>query len=100
MLGAKTFAVFHIDVVVGTAMSGEPDIVAPLTPLHAHTLIRPSYRASPLPDDVADKFAAILSTRIRGETMTGSSRIKDLVDIVGSSPDRADQVTTGHGSPN
>ena len=33
-LGAKTFAVFHIDVVVGTASSGEPDVVAPLTPLH------------------------------------------------------------------
>lgn len=29
--GAKTFAVVHIDVVVGTPMSGKPDEVAPLT---------------------------------------------------------------------
>ena len=80
-LGAKTFAVFHIDVVVGTAMSGEPDEVAPLTPLHVDGLVRPSYRAFPLPDHVADKFAAILGTHVRGEKLTGSSRIKDLVDI-------------------
>jgi Nucleotidyl transferase AbiEii toxin, Type IV TA system len=81
MLGAKTFAVFHIDVVVATAMSGEPDVVAPLTSLHIDGLVRPSYRAFPLPDHVADKFAAILGTHVRGETVTGSSRIKDLVDI-------------------
>lgn len=81
MLGAKTFAVFHIDVVVGTAMSGEPDEVAPLTPQHVDGLVRPSYRAFPLPDHVADKFAAILSTHVRGDTVSGSSRIKDLVDI-------------------
>ena len=58
-LGAKTFAVFHIDVVVGTAMSGEPDEVAPLTPLHVDGLVRPPYRAFPLPDHVADKFCTI-----------------------------------------
>jgi len=79
-LGAKTFAVFHIDVVVGTAMS-RPDEVAPLTPLYVDGLVRPSYRAFPLPDHVADKFCTILGTHIRGETVTGSSRIKDLVDI-------------------
>jgi len=81
MLGAKTFAVFHIDVVVGTAMSGEPDEVAPLTPLHIDGLVRPPYRAFPLPDHVADTFAAIPGTHIGGEKETGSSRVKDLVDI-------------------
>jgi len=35
----------------------------------------------PLPDHVADKFTAILGTHVRGETVTGSSRVKDLVDI-------------------
>jgi hypothetical protein len=35
----------------------------------------------PATRSVADKFAAILGTHIRGETVTGSSRIKDLVDI-------------------
>jgi hypothetical protein len=29
MLGATSWAAFHVDVVVGTAMSGEPDEVAP-----------------------------------------------------------------------
>jgi hypothetical protein len=62
-------------------MSGEPDEVAPLTPLHIDGLVRPSYRAFLLPDHVADKFCTILGTHIRGETVTGSSRIKDLVDI-------------------
>jgi hypothetical protein len=81
MLGAKAFAVFHIDVVVGTPMTGEPDEVAPLTPLHIDGLVRPSCRAFPLPDHVADKFAAILGTHVRADTVTGSSRIKDLVDI-------------------
>jgi DeoR C terminal sensor domain len=33
-VGAKAFAAFHIDVVVGTAMSGEPDVVAPLKTKH------------------------------------------------------------------
>jgi len=58
-----------------------PDEVAPLTPLYVDGLVRPSYRAFPLPDHVADKFCTILGTHIRGETVTGSSRIKDLVDI-------------------
>lgn len=80
-LGAKTFAVFHVDVVVGTVMSGEPDEVAPLTPLHIEGLVRPPYRAFPLPDHLADKFCAILGTHVKGERLTGSSRIKDLVDI-------------------
>jgi len=30
---------------------------------------------------VADKFAAILGTHVRGETMTASSRVKYLADI-------------------
>ena len=49
--------------------------------LHIDGLVRPSYSAFPLPDHVADKFATILGTHVRGETVTGSSRIKDLVDI-------------------
>lgn len=80
-LGAKAFAVFHVDVVVETAMSGQPDEVAPLTPLHIHGLIRPPYRAFPLADQLADKFCAIIGTRVAGTTVTGSSRVKDLVDI-------------------
>jgi len=71
-LGAKTFAVFHIDVVVGTAMSGKPDEVSPQTPLHIDGLVRPSYRTFPLPDHLADKYCTILGTHIRGETVSGN----------------------------
>lgn len=79
--GAKTLAVVHIDVVVGTSMSGKPDEVAPLTPLHIDGLVRPSYRAFPLVDHVADKFCAIIRTHAAGGAAAGSSRIKGLVDV-------------------
>lgn len=39
------YATFHVDVVVGSAMSGQPDSVPPLTPLHVEGLVRPRYRA-------------------------------------------------------
>lgn len=80
-LGPKTYAGFHIDVVVGTAMSGQPDVVAPLTPLQIDGLVRPPYRAFPLADHVADKFCAIVTGHSRAGAINGSSRIKDLVDI-------------------
>jgi hypothetical protein len=32
-LGPTSFADFHIDVVMGTVMTGTPDIVGPLTPI-------------------------------------------------------------------
>jgi hypothetical protein len=81
MLGARAWAVLHVDVVVGTATSGEPDQVPPLTPLHIDGLVRPPYRAFPLADHVADKFCAIIGTHAFGDRVTGSSRVKDLVDI-------------------
>jgi len=41
------YATFHVDVVVGTPMmSGQPDLVPPLTPLHIEGLVRPPYRPS------------------------------------------------------
>lgn len=80
-LGPKPFAVFHIDAVVGTSMSGEPDLVAPLTPLSITGLVRPLYRTFPLADHLADKLCAITSTHLSGERVRASTRIKDLVDI-------------------
>lgn len=76
------FAYFHVDVVVGTAMSGEPDLVPPLTPLEIDGLDRPHYRVFPVADHVADKVCAILESHDRGDgTTRASSRVKDLVDI-------------------
>jgi len=80
-LGPTPFATFHIDVVVGTAMTGTPDVVAPLTPLEIEGLVRPHYRVFPVADHLADKLCAILGTYARGGQPASSSRVKDLVDI-------------------
>lgn len=80
-LGPKAYAGFQIDVVVGTAMSGQPDVVPPLTPVQIDGLVRPPYRAFPLADHVADKFCAIITGHSRAGVVNSSSRIKDLVDI-------------------
>jgi len=80
-LGAKLYAGFHVDVVVGTAMSGDPDLVEPLTPLRIDGLLRPSYRVFPLADHIADKFCAIIASYPQNGAIRGSTRIKDLVDI-------------------
>lgn len=70
-----------IDVVVGTSMSGEPDLVAPMTPLTVAGLVRAPYRTFPLADHLADKLCAIIGTYRAGQSVRSSSRIKDLVDI-------------------
>lgn len=80
-LGPTAFANFHIDVVVGTAMTGTPDILAPLTPLDIEGLVRPYYRVFPLADHLADKLCAIIGTYAGGGEPASSTRVKDLVDI-------------------
>lgn len=71
------YANFHVDVVVGTPMSGQPDKVPPLTPLQIDGLVRPNYRAFPLPDHCADKLCAVVEIHEQtGETRV-SSRVKD-----------------------
>ncbi|MDY7089643.1 MAG: nucleotidyl transferase AbiEii/AbiGii toxin family protein [Actinomycetota bacterium] len=80
-LGPTSFAGFHIDVVVGTAMTGTPDVVAPLTPLSIDGLVRPHYRVFPIPDHLADKLCATIGTYVRDGQSASSSRVKDLVDI-------------------
>ena len=80
-LGAKVYASFHIDVVVGTAMSGEPDLVPPLTPIAIEGLVRPSYRAFPLADHIADKFSATVEVHRQAGEARPSTRVKDLVDL-------------------
>lgn len=80
-LGPTPFASFHIDVVVGTVMTGTPDVVAPLTPLDIEGLIRPRYRVFPIADHLADKLCATIGSYTRAGQPTSSSRVKDLVDI-------------------
>jgi hypothetical protein len=80
-LGPTRFAAFHIDVVVATAMTGTPDVVAPLTSLDIEGLIRPNYRVFPVPDHLADKLCATVGLHSRDGRPASSSRVKDLVDI-------------------
>ena len=80
-LGPKAYAGFHIDVVVGTVMSGQPEVVAPLTPLHIDGLTRPGYWVFPLADHLADKFCAVITRHSQAGAINSSSRVKDLVDI-------------------
>ncbi|MFD2763853.1 nucleotidyl transferase AbiEii/AbiGii toxin family protein [Micromonospora eburnea] len=80
-LGPTSFAGFHIDVVVGTVMTGTPDVVAPLTPLNIEGLVRPNYRVFPIADHMADKLCATIGTYARDGQPASSSRVKDLVDI-------------------
>ena len=90
-LGAR-FATFHVAIVVGTAMSGDPDLAGPLTPLCVDGLVRPAYRVFPVADHLADKLCAITETHQRADgTIMASTRVKDLVDvalIAGSQPVR------------
>jgi hypothetical protein len=91
-LGAR-FATFHVDIVVGTAISGTPDLAEPLTPLYVDGLVRPSYRVFSVADHLADKLCAITETHQRADgSVMASTRVKDLVDvalIAGSQPVRA-----------
>lgn len=81
-LGAKPYASFHVDVVVGTAMSGEPDLVAPITSLELVGLVQPPYRAFPLVDHISDKLIATVEGHQQvGQAHQPSSRVKDLVDL-------------------
>jgi hypothetical protein len=80
-LGAR-FATFHVDIVVGTAISGAPEIAEPLTPLHVDGLVRPFYRVFPVADHLADKLCAITETHQRADgSVMASTRVKDLVDV-------------------
>jgi hypothetical protein len=79
-LGAR-YATFHVDIVIGTAMTGTPQPCPPLTPLHIPGLLRPDYRLFPLPDHIADKLCTIIETHDHGDRATASTRVKDLVDL-------------------
>lgn len=79
-LGAR-YAAFHVDVVVGTAMTGLPEQFPPLIPLSIEGLVRPHYQLFPLADHVADKVCAILEVHRRAGRPQPSTRVKDLVDL-------------------
>ena len=79
-LGAR-YAAFHVDVVVGTAMTGVPQTASPLVALTIPGLVRPGYRLFQLADHVADKLCAIVEVHDRASGLQASTRVKDLVDL-------------------
>lgn len=95
-LGATEFAAFHVDLIAGIAMTGEPEEMRPLVPLDLPGIPAPHYRVYPVADHVADKLCALLETHPR---TTGpaqpSTRYRDLADLVviaHTQPLRADHV--------
>jgi hypothetical protein len=74
---------FHVDLVVGISMTGEPDTVAPLTTIEIPGLSRSPYRAYPIADHIADKVAATFEQHTSpAGRQQGSTRVKDAVDLL------------------
>ena len=81
-LGATEFASFHVDVIVGIRMTGEPDDGRPLVAVEPLGLKTAHYRIYPLADHVADKIVAFLERHPDAAgTGQGSTRYRDLADL-------------------
>lgn len=71
----------HVDVVVGPAPVGRPELVEPANRLRlGRPLVTHPYRLYPVADQIADKVCATMDSY--GEDRLESSRVKDLVDLV------------------
>jgi hypothetical protein len=80
-IGPAVWAECHVDLVGSDGrMTGEPDDVPPLARVVMPDVEQHGYRAYPLVDHIADKFAAILQRY--GDLQMPSTRFKDLVDLV------------------
>ncbi|NOY55550.1 MAG: nucleotidyl transferase AbiEii/AbiGii toxin family protein [Actinobacteria bacterium] len=77
-LGDKVFETFRVDVVADRTMTAEPDLIPPIEPVEIPGLRNAVYRAHPIPDQIADKHAAMIGT-YAGRP---STRYRDLVDLV------------------
>lgn len=70
-----------VDVVVGPAPVGRPEVIEPANRLHLHRpLVTYPYRLYPIADQIADKVCATMDANYPGGRR--SSRVKDLVDLV------------------
>jgi Nucleotidyl transferase AbiEii toxin, Type IV TA system len=80
-VGATIWAEFHVDLVGSDlVMTGQPEAVPALARVLMPDVEQHGYRAYPLVDHVADKFAAMLERY--GDREMPSTRYKDLVDLV------------------
>jgi Nucleotidyl transferase AbiEii toxin, Type IV TA system len=81
-LGATEFARFHVDLVSGVVMTGEPDDVPPLVSLDLPGIASIHYRAYPIADHIADKVCALVELHSRtGRPAQASTRYRDLADL-------------------
>lgn len=81
-LGATVFAHFHVDLVSGVLMTGEPDDVSPLVPVELPGIMSVHYRVYPIVDHIADKVCALVELHPRaGRPPQASTRHRDLADL-------------------
>jgi Nucleotidyl transferase AbiEii toxin, Type IV TA system len=96
-LGTSEYARFHVDLIAGIVMTGQPDRSASLVELDLPGLVQPDYFIYPLADHVADKLAAIHETHsIAGGVPVPSTRVKDLADLVLIATTQAIDATALH----
>lgn len=80
-VGVTVWVEFRVDLVGSDLrMTGDADHVPPLAQLLMPNVEQRGYRAYPLVDHIADKFAAILQRY--GDLQAPSTRYRDLVDLV------------------
>lgn len=77
--GARRCEAFGVDLVTGSLMTTEPEVVRSSLPLELPGLQAPTVRAYPVVDHIADKLAATETVYADGAR---SSRPRDLVDLV------------------
>ncbi len=77
--GTKKVDTFHIDLVVGSVMTAEPDERPAPSAVNVLGIPAPTVRLYPVVDHVADKVCATEATYTSG---LPSSRVRDLVDLV------------------
>jgi hypothetical protein len=81
-LGATEFARFHIDLVTGLAMTGEPEVAPSLLQIELAGIDRVLYQVYPIADHIADKVCAMLELHSRESgSPQPSTRYRDLVDL-------------------
>lgn len=80
-VGVTVWVEFRVDLIgPDVRMTGDAEHVPPLAELRMPNLEQHGYRAYPLVDHIADKFAALLQRY--GELQAPSTRYRDLVDLV------------------
>jgi hypothetical protein len=77
--GPRRCEAFGVDLVTGSLMTTEPEVVRSSLPLELPGLQAPTVRAYPVVDHIADKLAATEAVYAGGAR---SSRPRDLVDLV------------------